>query len=667
MSEESSTNTTKPFQSKSVKSRSDTSTIIVFAAENENENEAPENGNVSKDVESMSSPTTSDKAFARSPSGKPRFFISSRSLNQVDQFKPASLESDADKGSSESVKSEPQFGMGLVELRRNVASYRGLTNSFADDSGNKADTLRQLSLAYNKKLDERKIRYHARIMSVRQTAAGSVLFMIFFMVGSVTFFVKTGNLTVVDAVLFFLYSITTAGFGSVKIPQDNSFLLYVIFFVFVGIATLTIVVRICHQFLLTLSFSTAGAHAKASCTILLVLFKVSQVYQFISLEASRAKKAQDKPELVRRGLRMLSASKSLADKSQFPAAQQLNFMKDNNVQRNLVVHWILTCLDVFKSFIRKDELSRALISFLFLFSLLFVGASIVMHLEGWNFATALYFCSYVMTTVGYGDIAPKTQSGKIFTIFYLLFNVSFVSIYMGSLARYYKIFSSANTARIKKNMQAQHASSAPVKAKKVDGEACTSQDCSKSVKSMKDIVQLVLSNITLGPGRCMQLAEDKRGFSTEIFSLRSVWGESSVFQANLARKPSFALLVLVQERFANIIATEVAGKQSGLSVKDTTLSISFESLEDTVAKWMIPAGAQEPFRAAVFEALLYVGENKLVTQGADSILALTPFDVFQIFGPLLAAMADAGTMEGWLGRTEKLASAYFPRTQHIPA
>jgi len=638
MSEESSANTTNPSQSKSMESRSDTSTVIVFAAENENENEASKNGKVLSDAESMSlsSPTTSDKAFARSPpSGKPRFFISSRSLNQVDQLKPASLESDADKGSSESVKSEPQFGMGLAELRRNVASYRGLTNSFADDSGHKADTLRQLSMAYNKKFDERKIRYHARIMSVRQTAAGSVLFMIVFMVGSVTFIVKTGNLPIVDAVLFALYSVTTAGFGSVTIPHDNSFLLYVIFFVFVGIATLTIM--------------------------------VSQVYQFISLEASRAKKAQDKPELARRGLRMLSASKGLADKSHFPAAQQLNIMKDNNIQRNLVVHWILTCLDVFKSFIRKDELSRALISFLYLFSLLFVGASILMHLEGWNFATALYFCSYVMTTVGYGDIAPKTQSGKIFTIFYLLFNVSFVSIYMGSLARYYKIFGNANTARIKKNMQAQHDSSSPVKKRKVDGEVSISQDCRKSVKSMKDIVQLVLSNIMIGPERCKHLAEDKKGFASEIFSLRSVWGKSSVFQANLARKPSFALLVLVQERFANIIATEVAGKQSGLTVKDTTLSISFESLEDTAEKWMIPAGAQEPFRAAVFEALLYVGENKLVTQGADSILALTPFDVFQIFGPLLAAMADAGTMEGWLGRTEKLASAYFPRTQHFPS
>ena len=65
------------------------------------------------------------------------------------------------------------------------------------------------------------------------------------------------------------------------------------------------------------SISTARAHTKASCTVLVVLLKVSQVYQFILLEASWAKKAQDKPQLVHWGQWMLSASKSLADKSQF--------------------------------------------------------------------------------------------------------------------------------------------------------------------------------------------------------------------------------------------------------------------------------------------------------------------------------------------------------------
>jgi voltage-gated potassium channel Kch len=42
---------------------------------------------------------------------------------------------------------------------------------------------------------------------------------------------------------------------------------------------------------------------------------------------------------------------------------------------------------------------------------------------------ALYFSVATISTVGYGDIAPKTTLGKLFTIFYLLAGAGvFVSI-----------------------------------------------------------------------------------------------------------------------------------------------------------------------------------------------------------------------------------------------
>lgn len=288
-----------------------------------------------------------------------------------------------------------------------------------------------------------------------------------------------------------------------------------------------------------------------------------------------------------------------------------------------------------------------------------------MKLENWSFPTALYYCSYVMTTVGYGNIAPTNRATVIFSIFYVPLNVSFIAVYMGTLARLYAKFCNANMERIKrqliKRFSSANAPAAYLTAATQEGD---DQNHAKSIHTMQDLVSVVSANIARSEQH-KNSAEIHDRFQ-EFFSLRSTWGGSFVFNKNSVRKPSFALLVLVQERLAKIIAVEIAGKKSRAALRDTTLLMSFDSLDDTVAKWMIPAGAEEPFRAAVFETLLYVGENKVVTQGAESILALTPFELLQILAPLLAAMADAGTMEGWLSRTEKLASEYFPRTSIQP-
>lgn len=55
---------------------------------------------------------------------------------------------------------------------------------------------------------------------------------------------------------------------------------------------------------------------------------------------------------------------------------------------------------------------------------LFGGATFYHLMEGWRYLDALYFSAYTMTTVGYGDIVPKTDIGKIFTIFYVFAGVS---------------------------------------------------------------------------------------------------------------------------------------------------------------------------------------------------------------------------------------------------
>lgn len=52
-----------------------------------------------------------------------------------------------------------------------------------------------------------------------------------------------------------------------------------------------------------------------------------------------------------------------------------------------------------------------------------VGVGIFMHLEGWSFEDSFWFVTQTISTVGYGNLAPKTVSGRIFDIFYLLVGI----------------------------------------------------------------------------------------------------------------------------------------------------------------------------------------------------------------------------------------------------
>ena len=63
---------------------------------------------------------------------------------------------------------------------------------------------------------------------------------------------------------------------------------------------------------------------------------------------------------------------------------------------------------------------------------LFAGATFYHYIEKWNYLDSVYFSAATITTVGYGDIAPKTDIGKLFTIFYLFMGVG-IAVYGLSL------------------------------------------------------------------------------------------------------------------------------------------------------------------------------------------------------------------------------------------
>lgn len=62
------------------------------------------------------------------------------------------------------------------------------------------------------------------------------------------------------------------------------------------------------------------------------------------------------------------------------------------------------------------------VRFLVALTALLIGlAAIFFHLvEGWGWIDSFYFSVITISTVGYGDFAPQTALGKLFTSFYVL-------------------------------------------------------------------------------------------------------------------------------------------------------------------------------------------------------------------------------------------------------
>lgn len=54
------------------------------------------------------------------------------------------------------------------------------------------------------------------------------------------------------------------------------------------------------------------------------------------------------------------------------------------------------------------------------------GAVAYDELENWKLLDTTYFLTVTVTTVGYGDMCPETNEGKLFTVVYALFGLVFV-------------------------------------------------------------------------------------------------------------------------------------------------------------------------------------------------------------------------------------------------
>jgi len=584
------------------------------------------------------------------------------------------------------------------------------------------NTIRTLDKEYDLSLIEREIGWNARYISVRQNAGLTLWIMCIFIVSGTIVFQFTTNWTVTDSILFCVYTITTVGYGNIRIPDHSPLHLFISLYILLGIAALTIV--------------------------------VAQTYQWIVLEATRLQYRNDKQEYKKRVEQVTKVAEDLelAINGEEPLVKMDPDSVVKKSCRSSTREKIAKLIPPIQSYLHNNPYGQLLAVLLPFFFMILLGALIVGVIEGWRFSESFYFATVSMTTVGFGDLVPDNPVSKWFCIFWLPFSVGFLSLYLSSIARFYLHLSGKTVERVEHRIRKRLYSHRAMQEKEreeamervasggfgveVDhGEInvgaelmqdppshikhparknifagfatvptrdqsepepnlasvatedrnrrrnevlCNSgfsEESFTSMKTMKDVIVAVKLN-TMSGKRSHQKQLDKEDAeklapstypekkdqyqsspTRNKLSLQSTTHYSTT--GGIEKKPTFALRVLVQERLAAIIAYEIAGYQSCVSIKNTTLSVSIDSLSYTSEKWMIPRRAIKAFRAVAFEALYYVGERDLILFGPDALFNLKPRELQTLFGPLLAALGDADTMEMWLYSTNNLVNTEF--------
>ncbi len=80
----------------------------------------------------------------------------------------------------------------------------------------------------------------------------------------------------------------------------------------------------------------------------------------------------------------------------------------------------------------KDPEFRGLLALVLLFVM--IGTLSYMIIEDWDIVDAFYFSVVTLTTTGYGDVAPATHAGKLFTVGYLITGLGLMFAFIRKLA-----------------------------------------------------------------------------------------------------------------------------------------------------------------------------------------------------------------------------------------
>lgn len=68
-------------------------------------------------------------------------------------------------------------------------------------------------------------------------------------------------------------------------------------------------------------------------------------------------------------------------------------------------------------------------------ALILISSYFYSNVEGWRYLDSLYFSVATVTTVGYGDVVPLTDLGKIYTMFFSFTGIAFALYLFGVIGK----------------------------------------------------------------------------------------------------------------------------------------------------------------------------------------------------------------------------------------
>lgn len=67
--------------------------------------------------------------------------------------------------------------------------------------------------------------------------------------------------------------------------------------------------------------------------------------------------------------------------------------------------------------------------------IIIIGTLFFHYFEGFNYIDAFYFSVITLTTVGYGDLHPVTDTGKLFTTIYIVVGIGILMAFIDTLSQ----------------------------------------------------------------------------------------------------------------------------------------------------------------------------------------------------------------------------------------